>query len=80
MKKISKKQIFLLLIIVVGLVIALVVVRQAQNLRGRAEPDVNAGLVIKDESGNDLEYQGNNTYKTSSQTIQIGIKDVEQLK
>lgn len=51
-----------------------------QDLRGRAVTDLNAGLSITDEGGDELEYQGGNTYKTHSQRIRIGIRDLEQLK
>lgn len=78
--KITKKQIIIALFLLVGLLVGVYLVQVQQIFKSRAASDVNAALNVTDEQGNALEYQGDNTYKTNSQNIRIGIKDLEQLK
>ncbi|MBI2314477.1 hypothetical protein HYU93_00230 [Candidatus Daviesbacteria bacterium] len=77
---ITKKQIIIALLLLIGLLAGVYLVQVQQVFKSRAASEINTALNVTDEQGNQLEYQGNNTYKTNSLNIRIGIKDLEQLK
>ncbi len=77
---ITKKQIIIALLLLIGLLAGVYLVQVQQVFKSRAASEINTTLNMTDEQGNQLEYQGNNTYKTNSLNIRIGIKDLEQLK
>lgn len=77
---ISKKQLLTLLAVLIGLAIAVYLVQVQQIIKSRASSDINAGLMVTDEQGSELQYQGNNTYTTNSTRIKMGIKNLEELK
>lgn len=74
----ANRKLFILLFLIFGLAVAVYLVLQVQNLRGRAFSE--GALVITDDNGNALDYQGSNTYKTNSQHIRIGIGNLEGLR
>lgn len=67
------KQIVILSLLVAGLAVTLVLVKHQQILKSKANVDVNAIIIPSDENG-ELEYTGNNTYKTKSNTINIDLR------
>ena len=73
------KTIILLGIIVLGLLAGVYLVQRQQTYKSKAA-EINTALTITDENGKELEYQGNNTYKTYSQDINISVSDLKQLK
>lgn len=75
-----KKQIAIVMILLLGIIISVILVQRQQIFKSRAASEINNALTVTDSEGNDLEYRGGGVYKTRSQDVQIGIKDLEQLK
>lgn len=64
----NKKQLIILVILIVGLLIGLFLVQRKQIFKSKATSDVNQAISIPDS-----EYQGNNTYKLKSRSVHIDI-------
>ena len=80
---INLKKIFILLLILTGLAIAVYLVQTKQIFKSRAfNSDANASLQVSDSNDQNMNYQGNNTWKVTSKTIHLRIKPeaLEQLK
>lgn len=75
-----KKQIAITIILLLGIVVSVVLSQRQQIFKSRAASEINNALTVTDSEGNDLEYQGRGVYKTKSLDVQIGIRDLEQLK
>lgn len=73
------KSITVAALLLLGLVAGLYLVQHPQILRSRAASDLGNVLNVSTHNGK-VEYQGNNTWKTNSSSINIGISDLEQLK
>lgn len=72
---ISKKYLITIIILLLGLLALLYLVRNPQIFKSRATSDVSSALEVTSPEG-EVEYQGNNTYKTNSPRIKIRIQDL----
>lgn len=75
-----KIQIIVMVLLLIGLAVGVFLVQKQQIFKSRASSGINAALTVTDLNGKDLEYQGSGVYNTNSLDVQIGIKDLEQLK
>lgn len=75
---ISKKNILITLILLIGIAVGVILVQRQQILRSRADVDIQNAFEIRDNEGNSLECV-DNTCKTESLDIQIKIKDLNSL-
>lgn len=73
------KMISFTIIIVLGIVASVYLAQKQQIFKSKAA-EINTAINVSDTNGNELEYQGNNTYKTHSQDIKIGVRNLKQLK
>lgn len=83
MLKLNLKQLLNLLVVLmllVGLGAGVYLVQTKQLLKSFAASEINSALTVTDENGQDLQYMGNNTFKTTSTHVRVGIKDLESLK
>lgn len=75
---ISKKNILITLILLIGIAVGVILVQRQQILRSRADVDIQNAFEIRDNEGNSLEC-ADNTCLTESLDIQIKIKDLNSL-
>lgn len=68
-----------MLLLGVGLLAGVYLVQTRQIFKSKATTEINEVVNITPEGGN-IEYQGNKTFKTNSKRINIGTKDLEQIK
>src|SRR3989344_595875 len=73
-RTVKVKQLIILGLLIAGLSVALILVKNPQIFKSQADVDVNVIIAPTDTEGNELEYQGNNTYKTNSNTINIELR------
>lgn len=79
----QKKQLLILLVIIVGTAATIFLVKTVQDLRSKAF-SANKAFYMTDENGNELEQTGNDEqnnvfkYKRTSNTVRMNIKDLTQ--
>lgn len=73
-KTVKVKQLVILGLLIAGLAVTLILIKSPQIFKSQADIEVNNIISPKDTDGNELEYQGNNTYKTKSNTINIELR------
>lgn len=78
--KANYRSIMIILLLIAGLLAGVYLVQKQQLFKSKASSEVNSAIKATDENGKELEYQGNSTFKTDSRKINIGIKDLQQLK
>lgn len=78
MEEIRKKYkaILIIVAVVIGLITLVYLIQRQQIIKSRAEQEINATLSVTDENGSELEYIGNDTFKTTSRRIIIKNKDL----
>lgn len=72
------KQILIWVVLLFGLAISVYLVQTRQIFRSRASSNINDGLKVTDDAGNDL-YIGNNTYQTIEDHVNVSIKNLQEL-
>lgn len=77
--KINKTRLIIIIILLLGLGASIYLVQNKAILKSRAGSDISNSFNITDSTGQPLEYQGNNTFKTSTPNIKIGIKNLQGL-
>lgn len=75
---ISKKQIIITLILLIGIAFGVILVQRQQILKSRADVDIQNAFEIRDNEGNSLDCSGD-TCETDSLDVQIKIKDLNSL-
>lgn len=75
---ISKKNIIITLILLIGIAVGVILVQRQQILKSRADVDIQNAFEIMDNEGNQLECS-DNSCQTKSLDIQIKIKDLNSL-
>jgi hypothetical protein len=79
----QKKQLFILLAILVGTVATILMVKTVQDLRSKAF-NANKAFYMTDENGNALQQTGNDEqnnvfkYRRTSNTVRMNIQDLNQ--
>lgn len=74
------KPIIIMVLLVLGLIASGVLLQRTTVFKSRASADINNALEITSGDTGQVQYQGNNTYKTDTLNIRIGIKDLQQFK
>ncbi|MBI2337841.1 hypothetical protein HYU95_01535 [Candidatus Daviesbacteria bacterium] len=73
------KTIILVILLLGGLLAGVYLVQNQQIFKSKASSEINNVINVTSEGGR-VEYQGNKTFKTNSKRINIGIKDLQQIK
>lgn len=69
-----------MVLLVAGLAATAALLQRTTVFKSRASADINNALEITSGDTGQVQYQGNNTYKTDTLNIRIGIKDLQQFK
>lgn len=69
----------ILIIMLIGLGVSVYLVQTKQIFRSRAAADINSGLKLTDDNGQEVPYLGNGTYQTTSDHVNVSIKSLEEL-
>ncbi len=72
--RIHIKQLLIIFLLLLGLILAVFLVQRAQIFKSHASSDAGGLFELKDDSGNTLESEGNNKFKTSSTDVEVSIK------
>lgn len=73
--RVSKLQIIILTVLLVGMAAGVILVQRQQTLKSKAEQDIGDNFEITDDQGNELNCQGSEC-ETKSLDVQIRIKDI----
>lgn len=68
------KSIIVIVVLALGLAALIFLVQKQQLLKSRAGAGINETISVTDDQGREIEYVGNDTFKTKSQRINIGNK------
>src|SRR5258708_23782411 len=75
--KTNLKGIALLSLLILGITVGLYLVSHPKIFKSKADA---AGLIITSSDGSTVNYQGNNSFQTTSDNVQIGIQNLDKLK
>lgn len=72
--KVSKKQIIITVILLLGIIVGVFLVQKQQILKSRADVDVTEGLQVKDVEGNDITCS-EDVCETEADEVTIEVTD-----
>lgn len=73
------KQLLLGVVLILGILVAVYLVQTQKIIRSKASTDINAGLKVTDDSGQELTPVEENTYQTDQDHINVSIRNLQEL-
>lgn len=73
------KQLIMLAAVLIGLIAGIYLVQNRQIFRSRAASEINTGLKVTDDEGQELPIVDKNTYETTDDYINVSIKNLQEL-
>lgn len=73
------KHLLVLGILTVGLIVGVYLVQTQKIFQSKATDNIDSILKVTDDQDQELKPIGKNTYQTTSDTINVSIKDLQEL-
>lgn len=73
------KQLIIWVILLIGILFSVYLVQTRQIFRSRASGNINDGLKVTDDAGEELTIVEENTYQTTEDHINVSIKNIQEL-